>query len=183
MDTKTNTGQVVLGNFLASVERRALVIAEVGLRNPDDAMDVVQEAMTAFVRAYANKPEVDWAPLFHRVLQNKILDWHRRAQLKRRHFMDLWWDEEQDETNPLEQLPDRESQGPESRHLLNMASESLAQAVEALPLRQRQAVMLRIWEGLDVAETASAMGCSDGSVKTHLSRALKALRAKLEEHW
>lgn len=183
MDKKTGAGQAALGNFLASVERRALVIAEVGLRNPDDALDVVQEAMTAFVRAYADKPEMDWAPLFHRVLQNKILDWHRRAQLKRRHFMDLWWDEEEGDTNPLEQQPDRQSQGPEARYSLGMASEELALAVEALPLRQRQAVMLRIWEGLDVAETASAMGCSDGSVKTHLSRALKALRARLEEHW
>lgn len=183
MDREHEATRQALGDFLASVERRALVMAEVGLRNPDDALDVVQEAMTAFVRAYANKPQVDWPPLFHRVLQNKIMDWHRKTQLKRRHFLDLWWDEEEGDENPLEQQPDRESQGPESRYQLAMASDELAEAVEALPLRQRQAVMLRIWEGLDVAETASAMGCSDGSVKTHLSRALKALRSKLEEHW
>jgi RNA polymerase sigma-70 factor (ECF subfamily) len=183
MDRENSISRQALGDFLASVERRALVIAEVGLRNPDDALDVVQEAMTAFVRAYATKPSSDWAPLFHRVLQNKIMDWHRRNQLKRRHFMDLWWDEEEGDTNPLEQQPDRPSQGPEARYQLDMAGEELVAAVESLPLRQRQAVMLRIWEGLDVAETASAMGCSDGSVKTHLSRALKALRSKLEEHW
>lgn len=183
MDIEYKATRQALGDFLATVERRALVMAEVGLRNPDDALDVVQEAMTSFVRAYSNKPPTDWAPLFYRVLQNKIMDWHRKAQLKRRHFMDLWWDEEEGDANPLEQQADRESQGPESRYQLEMASEELAEAVESLPLRQRQAVMLRIWEGMDVAETASAMGCSDGSVKTHLSRALKALRSKLQEHW
>ena len=136
--------------------------------------------MTAFVRAYANKPEDEWRPLFHRVLQNKIRDWQRRRTLYRRRF---FWSRGEDEADPLDTLPSPENHGPDAIVAQGDAADHLLAGIAALPERQRQAVMLRIWEGLDVSGTASAMGCSEGSVKTHLFRALKVLRLKLEEHW
>ncbi|QFY90976.1 RNA polymerase sigma factor [Magnetovirga frankeli] len=167
--------------FLAGVERRALVMTQLSCGDPDQAQDLLQDAMAAFVRAYANKPETDWPPLFHRTLQNRIRDHHRRRAVRRRHLFSF--SPEQDEDNPLENLPGRASEGPEQRLQLADASEALVQGLARLPPRQRQAVLLRIWEGLDLAQTAQVMGCSGGSVKTHLSRALQTLRAKLAEHW
>ncbi len=179
--TQQEKQRLALERFLAGVERRALVMTEMACAHRDDAQDLLQDAMSAFVRAYGHKPEAEWAPLFHRTLQNRIRDNYRRLSVqKRRLFV---FDREEGEEDPLEHLPARASDGPENQLLLADASERMLKAMAALPLRQRQAVMLRIWEGLDVAQTADAMDCSTGSVKTHLSRALQALRAKLQEYW
>ncbi len=166
--------------FLVAVERRALVMAELALHDRDEALDLLQDAMTAFVARYRNHPREQWPPLFHRVLQNHIRDWHRRRRRRGR-----WWgilrgtaegegDPVQQAADPRGLPPDREAEGQES-----MAR--ILAAVERLPLRQQQAFLLRTWEGLDVAQTAAAMGCSSGSVKTHLSRALRTLRNELRE--
>lgn len=171
-----------LDDFLSGVERRALVIAELATRDREEALDVVQDAMLAFVDRYAGHDPAEWAPLFHRVLQNRIRDWHRRQQVRRR--WRVWFTrDDEDDQDPIEAAPDPHARTPEQEVALAAASEALLAALEALPLRQRQAFLLRTWEGLDVAATARAMGCSEGSVKTHLWRALQQLRNKLEGHW
>ena len=170
-----------LDRFLADTERRALVMAELSTHNRDEALDLVQDAMLAFVRRYADKPQAQWAPLFYRVLQNKTRDWGRRTKLRRRWRVWLHGDSEvADMPDPLQALADPAGRRPEELIDGAAAVDLLLATLPQLPERQRQAVLLRIWEGLDVAQTATAMGCSAGSVKTHLSRALKRLRECLE---
>ncbi len=167
--------------FLGEVERRAYVMAEMATRNPEDALDLVQDAMLAFVHRYADKPQGEWGPLFHRVLQNRIRDWARRRKVRSRWTAWLHHDEE-DAGDPVQQAPDPAAVPVERLLDGDLAAERLREAVAGLPLRQQQAFLLRVWEGLDVASTARAMGCSDGSVKTHLSRAMSHLRDKLEAY-
>ncbi len=169
-----------LDAFLGEVERRAYVMAELATRNPDDALDLVQDAMLAFARRYGDRPQADWAPLFHRILQNRIRDWARRRKVRQRWLG--WLGGSEEEGDPVQQAPDPHTPPPEQRLDQTAAAERLQAAVAELPLRQQQAFLLRVWEGLDVADTARAMGCSDGSVKTHLSRALASLRRQLEEY-
>jgi RNA polymerase sigma-70 factor (ECF subfamily) len=172
---------VALDRFLRGIERRALRIAELSTRDREDALDLVQDAMLAFARNYADKPEADWAPLFHRVLDSRLLDFHRRSSVRRRFRVWFGRADDADGEDPIEQVADPGDPGP----LLRLADGETRQALDAalrqLPLRQRQAFLLRMWEGLDVAQTATAMGCGEGSVKTHLSRALAALRTRLED--
>lgn len=175
--------QRALDQFLASVERRAYVMAQMATRDPDEALDLVQDAMLAFVTRYGKKPNAEWAPLFHRVMQNRIRDWGRRRTVRSRWQVWLKGHEETPDADPVQQAPDPRGRSPEELLALDDAGETLAAAVSELPLRQQQAFMLRTWEGLDVAATAKAMGCSDGSVKTHLSRAMAQLREKLKGHW
>jgi RNA polymerase sigma-70 factor (ECF subfamily) len=170
--------------FLRSVERRAYTTALVATRGGrDDALDIVQDAMTAMFRSYAGHPPADWGALFHRVLHSRIADWHRRRALRARFFLP-WFgggrDEDGDEANAPE-LPAPDQDSPPEALLAARRQQQFMQALQALPLRQQQAFMLRAWEGLDTAQTARAMGCSEGSVKTHLSRAMQALRGVLEE--
>lgn len=175
--------RVRLDGFLRSVERRALRMAELSTGNRDEALDLVQDAMLGFVRNYAAKPEADWAPLFHRVLDSRLTDWHRRSKVRGR-WLAAWWPAraEEDEEDPIALAQDPAEVGPLARLADADAGQALDAALRALPLRQRQAFLLRIWEGLDVAATAAAMRCGEGSVKTHLWRALNALRAALEPH-
>ena len=177
-----NTGERTLDQFLKSVERRALRMAELATGNRDEALDLVQDAMFGFARHYAAKPAADWAPLFYRVLDSRLNDWHRRRSVRSR-WLAVWTrNDDDDEPDEIAQAPDTNDPGP----LLRLAGSEAAHALDAalgnLPLRQRQAFLLRVWEGFDVAATASTMRCSEGSVKTHLSRALAALRRALEDH-
>lgn len=171
-----------LESFLRTTERRALRMSEFATRNREEALDLVQDAMFGFVRHYANRSSKEWPPLFWRVLNSRINDWHRRQRVRGRW---LGWFERMDsevDDDPIGALPDPDEPGPLARMADNEASAALEDAMRALPLRQRQAFVLRMWEGLDVADTALAMRCSQGSVKTHLSRALLHLRALLEAH-
>ncbi len=137
--------------------------------------------MLRLAQRYAERPEQEWGPLFHRILQSRIADFHRREAVRRR--WRIWFRSDNDERgDALENQPAPASIGPERRSDAERMSATLEQALQALPLRQQQAFLLRLWEGMNVAETASAMGCSEGSVKTHLSRALRALRVRLAEH-
>ncbi len=177
-----STNQRALDQFLRGVERRALRMAEFASGNRDEALDLVQDAMCGFVRHYANKPEAEWAPLFYRVLDSRLNDWHRRRNVRGRWLAVFNRDSAEDETDLIAQAPDLHEPGPLLRLAGDEAAAALDQALEKLPLRQRQAFLLRIWEGFDVATTARSMRCSEGSVKTHLSRALAALRRALEQH-
>jgi RNA polymerase sigma-70 factor (ECF subfamily) len=168
-----------LDQFLISVEKRAFKIAQLGLRNADDALDAVQDAMMKLVQSYASRPEEEWRPLFFRILTNRIRDLQRRRTVRGRIM--AWLpvrDEDEDDSDPVSQTPSPEAT-PAQRLELDEAIGVLETAVAELPGRQQQAFLLRNFEGLDVAQTAAAMGCSEGSVKTHYFRALENLRARL----
>jgi RNA polymerase sigma-70 factor (ECF subfamily) len=170
-----------LDAFLASVERRALRMAAFATRDHDEALDLVQDVMLLFVRHYRDRPASERAPLFYRVLENRILDWHRARQSRGRWWRQLFHGD--DEEDPLEQVAGNPSANPLHALQRERSMSRLESAVQALPLRQQQVFLLRVWEGLDVADTARAMGVGEGSVKTHLSRALARLRIELGEEW
>lgn len=146
-------------------------------------MDLVQEAMLKLTQHYVSKDETEWGPLFHRILQSKIRDWYRRIAVRNRLRVWLGQTDESGGSSALEQVPDTCSIGADERLSQKQASHALEVALRALPLRQQQAFLLRIWEEYDVAQTARIMGCSEGSVKTHLFRAVHALRDRLGEYW
>ncbi len=173
-----------LNRFLAEVERRALRIAEIAVRDRDDALDLVQDAMIKLARNYAARPSEEWTPLFYRILQNAIRDWHRRQKVRNRVM--VWFGrgrKDDDEYDIVANAPDPGARAPDDELQNAQAMQRLEVSIRELPGRQREAFMLRTFEGLDVAGTAAAMGCSEGSVKTHYSRAVHALRDKLGDHW
>ena len=173
-----------LNRFFAEVERRALRIAEIGVRDRDEALDLVQDAMIKLARRYADRPVDEWPPLFYRILQNGVRDWHRRQNVRNRVM--VWFGRAPAEDggyDPIAAAPDPIGRTPDEELANAQAMDKLELAVAELPTRQREAFMLRTFEGLDVAGTATAMGVSVGSVKTHYSRAVHSLREKLGEHW
>ncbi len=173
--------------FLAGVERRAFKQALFSIQDHHSSLDVVQNAMLKLVERYHDKPVEELAPLFQRILQNTIHDHFRRGKVR-----DFWVrlvsplrekDDEGSET--LESLAahaeSTHQPSPEKEASANQHLAAIEQALAELPQRQREAFLLRYWEELDVAETAKAMGCSEGSVKTHCFRASNALAAKLKD--
>jgi RNA polymerase sigma-70 factor (ECF subfamily) len=183
-EARTLQREQELNQFLAGVERRALRFAEIAVRDRDEALDLVQDAMIKLARNYAGQPEEEWTPLFYRILQNGIRDWHRRRMVRNRVM--VWFGRSStpdDDYDPVAQAPDPMGRTPDEQLEAQQAMQTLEHAVAELPARQREAFMLRTFEGLDVAGTAVAMGCSEGSVKTHYSRAVHTLRDVLGEHW
>ena len=183
-EARTLQREQQLNQFLAGVERRALRFAEIAVRDRDEALDLVQDAMIKLARNYAGRPEEEWTPLFYRILQNGIRDWHRRQMVRNRVM--VWFGRSpapDDDYDPVAQAPDPMGRTPDEHIEARQAMQTLEDAVAELPARQREAFMLRTFEGLDVAGTAVAMGCSAGSVKTHYSRAVHTLREVLGEHW
>lgn len=171
-----------LDAFLSGVERRAFMIAQIATRDRDEALDLVQDAMMQLARRYGRRPAAEWPPLFHRILENKIRDWQRRQTTRRRVFFSPVAAGDEEAIDPVLLVADGAPDVP-VRLAQTEAMAVLGPAIGALPTRQREAFVLRVWEGLSVEDTAAAMGCSDGSVKTHLSRALNALREKLAGVW
>ena len=173
-----------LDRFLAEVERRAFRIALVSVRDRDEALDVVQDAMIRLVRTYGSRPSEEWRPLFFRILTNRITD-HQRRQAVRRRVL-AWFEpaaDGEEDQDPVANLPDTRGLTPDTELARGAAMLALEAALKSLPARQREAFLLRSVEGLDVADTASAMGCTAGSVKTHYSRAVHTLRNLLGDHW
>lgn len=176
-----------LSDFLVQVERRAFKQAVFAVHDDHSALDIVQDAMMRLAEKYGSRPADELPMLFQRILQNAIRDYFRRHKVRA-----LWttllssfsFNKEGDEQDPLETL-EVES---DSNHFENPANQLdraqtlavIEEALEKLPARQREAFVLRYWEDMDVAETAAAMGCSEGSVKTHCSRAVHALAAMLK---
>lgn len=179
----TATRRAELDRFLASVERRALRMAGLAVTDQQDALELVQDAMMGFVRRYAAHPQEQWPPLFWRVLDSRIGDHHRRRQvrLRWRVFFGARGDAV-DAPDPIQEIADAERPDPLRQLSADQTGAALEAALRELPVRQRQAFLLRVWEGLDVATTAQAMACSEGSVKTHLFRAMQFLRIRLEAH-
>jgi RNA polymerase sigma-70 factor (ECF subfamily) len=175
-----------LSAFLQGVERRAFKQAVFAVREEEAALDIVQDAMLRLAEKYGDRPLAELPLLFHRIMQNAIRDWYRRQKVR-----SLWIsllsslspgrdDEDQD---PLEtfEAPDgsHTEESPETQVENSQVLEIIEQELNRLPERQRQAFVMRYWEELDVADTARVMGCSEGSVKTHCSRAAHTLAAAL----
>jgi len=159
-------------------------MAQLATGDMDDSLDILQDAMLSFVRAYAGKPPEEWGALFYRTLQSRIVDWQRRSIIRSR--WRIWFSPREDRASEdddfIQQAPDTVSPDPAESLYRRDYSKAVGEAVRKLPLRQQQAFLLRAWEGLDVAKTAFAMGCSEGSVKTHYSRAVHTLRSLLKEY-
>ena len=180
---RDDTGRELNG-FLADVERKAFRMARIALRHDDDALDAVQDAMLQLARRYAARPPMEWRPLFYRILQNRIRDMQRRRKVRGKVMALLPWRRGEDDemADPVAEAPDH-APGPAEQVDGMGAMAALETALAQLPTRQREAFLLRNMEGMDVAQTAVAMGCSGGSVKTHYFRAVQTLRAQLGEFW
>jgi RNA polymerase sigma-70 factor (ECF subfamily) len=174
----------ILDRFFAGVEKRAYRMAYIATGNGEDALDIVQDTMLKMVEKYPDKPEDQLAPLFFTILQSRIRDWYRRSAVRNR--FRSWFgsdNDDEDAEDPLEQIEDPSGRTPEEILAARGGLQALEVALRELPLRQQQVFLLRAWEGLDVKQTARAMQCAEGSVKTHYSRALATLRKKLGDHW
>jgi RNA polymerase sigma-70 factor (ECF subfamily) len=181
---------IALDQFLASVERRAYRMAMIATNSHEDALDIVQDAMLRLVRRYSARAPEQWGPLFHRIVQSVIRDWYRRSAVRNRFRFFLGSKGHQaqghdsgENEDPIEARVAADQPAPDSQLVQQQAITQLDTALHQLPLRQQQAFLLRQWEGLSVRDTAQAMGCGEGSVKTHFSRAVKALREQLQDHW
>jgi RNA polymerase sigma-70 factor (ECF subfamily) len=174
--------------FLKSIERRAFKQAVFAVRDDEAALDIVQDAMLRLAEKYGHRPAAELPLLFHRIVQNAVRDWFRRQKVR-----SLWTTllsslspgrGEEDDSDPLETLEsaDESKMPPTPAALFEQAQvlEIIEQELARLPARQREAFIMRYWEELDVAETARVMGCSEGSVKTHCSRAAHTLAAALK---
>jgi RNA polymerase sigma-70 factor (ECF subfamily) len=171
-----------LNRFLAGVERRAFKMAKFATGNTDEALDLVQDAMFGFVRHYTSRPREEWNPLFYRILQNRITDWYRRNFVRKRFRAWLGGGNgDEDQEDPIQDVADPATLSPLENILQHEERMALEKAIHMLPLRQQQAFLLRAWEDMDVKQTAFVMGCSEGSAKTHYSRAVHSLRSLLEE--
>lgn len=164
-----------LEQFLAGIGPRAFRFAELGLRQRDDALDAVQDAMLRML-AYRERPAAEWTPLFWSVLRSRVVDIQRRRSFRLR-----WLLPAGDRDDEPVDWADATGPEPARAHDGREAYGRLAEALGTLPRRQREAFSLRVLEELDVATTARAMGCSEGAVKTHLSRARDALQKHLKD--
>ena len=174
-DAPAPAGPATLEQFLDGISARAFRFAEAGLRHRDDAMDVVQDAMLKML-GYRDRPASEWTPLFWTILRSRIVDAQRRRSFR------LGWmspADEREEPPGMEWADD--APDPSRANDGREAYGAFLAALRALPRRQREAFTLRVLEDLDVATTARVMACSEGSVKTHLSRARDALQKRLEE--
>jgi len=172
-----------LDKFLASIQKRAFRMAEIATGNREDAFDILQDAMCKFVEKYSKRNIEEWMPLFYTILQSRIRDWYRRETVRNRFRVWFGSPSEERETDSMEKVSDEKMRTPEQQLQNSQRMNVLDQAIRQLPIRQQQAFMLRVFEGLDVAQTARVMSCTTGSVKTHYSRAIHTLREKLEGQW
>jgi RNA polymerase sigma-70 factor (ECF subfamily) len=178
-----------LSDFLESVERRAFKQTAYAVRDEHVALDIVQDAMMKLTEKYADRPVTEFPMLFQRILQNTMRDFWRRQKVR-----NVWTSllssfsvmgEDGEESDPLEVLTSANQDArdePEAQLEQRQTMALIEEALYKLPRRQREAFVMRYWEDMDVAETAAAMGCSQGSVKTHCSRAVRAMANTLEKH-
>lgn len=166
--------------FMQEISGRALVMMESACQGQHDvAMDLVQEAFIALHQNYANKATEEWYPLFYTILNHKLMDWRRKEARRTQHFSWLRFGSHDEDDDPLLELVDHTQIEPSMQLLNQLSGEEIQAAIQALPLRQQQAFMLRAWEGFDTASTAKIMNCSEGSVKTHYHRAIAHLKLTL----
>ncbi len=175
IESMDNTAR--LNQFFIAHEKKAYAIAFMSLKNQADALDVVQDVMIKFVQKYSKKDRSCWEALFYRMINNRVTDFHRANAKKKTLFGFLMPNEEHDK--PLREAVDTNQIDIINQINNEMTLSHLQVALNDLPTRQLQSFMCRIWEGLSVSETAQSMKCSQGSVKTHLYRALSNLRSKV----
>ena len=175
-----------LSDFLKSVEKRAFKRSVYHTRDEEAALDIVQDSMMKLAHSYGDKPAAELPMLFQRILSNTTLDWFRRRKTRNALFSNLSDFESAGEDGNFDILETLElqtdSEGTESAQDATERTQTLREIeveIKLLPGRQREAFLMRYWEEMDVAETALAMGCSEGSVKTHCSRAVAALSKAL----
>lgn len=177
-----------LSDFLKSVEKRAFKRSAYHARDHDAALDIVQDSMMKLAQHYGDRPVSELPMLFQRILSNNILDWFRRRKSRNALFSNLDDLEARSEDGDFDLLENLQGDSRKSAQQTLSAQDvneraQIVHAIEvqitALPPRQREAFLMRYWEDMDVAETAAAMGCSEGSVKTHCSRAVQALSKAL----
>lgn len=180
--------QKELSDFFAEVERRAYKQALFAVRDDHIALDIVQDAMLKLTEKYAVRPPAELPLLFQRILQNTIRDYYRRQKVRALWTMpvsSLFGAEAEADADPLETLEVEDeskfSEPPAEQLERSQVLALIEKALGKLPARQREAFLLRYWEELDVAEAATIMGCSEGSVKTHCSRATRALALLLKK--
>jgi RNA polymerase sigma factor (sigma-70 family) len=181
--TPTAAGDFSLDAFLAGIATRAFRFAEPGLRHREDALDAVQDAMMKMLQ-YRSRPAEEWTPLFWSILRSRIVDMQRRSLFRLRWLAPSGAARggDDDDVDWLDtRIADDSTPEPSRAHDGREAYSALAEALRSLPRRQREAFTLRILEECDVATTAQIMGCGEGAVKTHLSRAREALQRKLED--
>jgi RNA polymerase sigma-70 factor (ECF subfamily) len=175
-----------LSDCLKSVEKRAFKRTVYAVRDEDAALDIVQDAMIRLAEKYSDRPAAELPLLFQRILSNATMDWFRRQRVRKsvlQNMSDFDIDPGNGDFDLLEHLESADGMlGAESAADTVSRSQILLlieQEVSALPARQREAFLLRYWEEFDTAETAAVMGCTEGSVKTHCSRAVHALAKAL----
>lgn len=156
-------------------------MAKIATGNTEEALDIVQDAMTRLVKKYAMRPADEWGPLFYRIVQSLIRDWYRKQKIRNR--FRFFWPAGEEQDNPIDTAPDTFTSEPDQELSHGIAVEKIHATLNKMPIRQQQAFILRTLEGLDTKATAAAMQCSQSSVKTHYSRALKTLRHELESHY
>lgn len=171
-----------LSDFLKRVEKRAFKRTVYHVRNDESALDIVQDSMMKLAEHYGHKPADELPLLFQRILSNATLDWFRRQKVKNALFSsmgDFQSDDDEGEFDLLDRLDDLpqspDFENPQSQLQRQQTLQSIEAELLLLPARQREAFLLRYWEDMNVEETAATMGCSEGSVKTHCSRAVQAL--------
>jgi RNA polymerase sigma-70 factor (ECF subfamily) len=174
-----------LSDFLEGVERRAFKQTLFAVKNEDTALDLVQEAMIRLAEKYGDRPAEELGPLFTRILQNVTLDHHRRSKIRSMWttLFSAFTKDDEDDHDILETLLSESGarhESAESEMERSQIMDAIEQEIKKLPDRQREAFLLRYWEEMDISETAAAMGCSEGSVKTHCSRATHTLAAALK---
>ncbi|HJV62931.1 MAG TPA: RNA polymerase sigma factor [Albitalea sp.] len=176
-----------LSDFLKSVEKRAFKRALYAVRDDEAALDIVQDAMIRLAEKYADRPAAELPLVFQRILSNATMDWFRRQKVRgaiMKNFSDYESAGEDGDFDILETLEAQDGSTASESAADSVSRTQILAAIESqieqLPARQREAFLLRYWEELDVAETAAAMGCSEGSVKTHCSRAVHALAKALK---
>ena len=177
-----------LSDFLSGIEQRAFKQAVYAVRDDDAALDIVQDAMIKLAEKYGDRPANELPLVFTRILQNRIHDWFRRQKV-RNTWVTLFSNmgkksDENDDFDPLESLsaPDDSEIHQDGEHKLEQSQllQSLESEIAKLPVRQREAFLMRYWDELSITETAKAMSCSEGSVKTHCSRATQTLAKALK---
>jgi RNA polymerase sigma-70 factor (ECF subfamily) len=172
----------LLDKFLKDIEKRAFRMAQLATRSEAEALDIVQETMIKLVTKYADKAPEEWRALFFKILENQLLDWHRKQKVMRKLF---FWRKPSIESDVSEDAVHEaidHHQNIESQLISEQLGEQLLSCIASLPLKQQQCFILRSWEGLTIKETAQSMQINENSVKTHYSRAVAKLKLYQTEY-
>ena len=170
-----------LNEFFSNEEQKAFRVARFSTDNDDDALDIIQDAMLKFVSNYADKVQSNWKPLFYKIVYSKLTDYHRKKNF-RSGIMRLFGTKPEEGYDEIDTIASPDAVPDDMIHF-DDSFERLQKALEVLPMRQQQTVLLRSWHGFDTQETADIMRLSTGSIKTHYSRGLAKLRELLGDDW